>query len=475
MAEVRGCSGAPATESSVSGPDEAWGFEPSPAPPVARDARPSAGDAPPVALVPDWDRLAGPDALGRNLIVAPDGEVPAPWADAQRVPVDTDDPAVLDELRRARLDRRRMVIELTGPLPEADPVLDVAYWHLSPDTDLPGEALRHLVLSHAVDARAPDAPTVHGIDLAVAAGATLAPSGPGDVVGPDGPLWCDGGPLDWVQADDAAVVPLANLRVGSLQPVRPDPPRAELAPDQLAAVAHGGSGARIIAPAGSGKTRVLTERARHLIRDRGVDPRSICLLAFNVRARAEMQERTADLPGLEIRTLNSLALAITAGRAPFVRPARAPGTEVIDEHRVRRILDGLVGGRRQAMADPMAVYLEALTATRLGLRAPEVVEREFAGDVREFPAVVAGYRDELRRRGWLDFDEQILSAIEVLCVDPAERRDERLRSCWSTSSRTSPRRTCCSCACCRAPTPMSSAWATTTRRSMATPGHPRPG
>ena len=41
-------------------------------------------------------------------------------------------------------------------------------------------------------------------------------------------------------------------------------PIADLAPDQLAAVAHGTGPARVIAPAGSGKTRVLTERLRHL-------------------------------------------------------------------------------------------------------------------------------------------------------------------------------------------------------------------
>ena len=47
---------------------------------------------------------------------------------------------------------------------------------------------------------------------------------------------------------------------------------AELAPDQLAAVGHRTGPARVIAPAGSGKTRVLTERLRHLVADRGVAP-----------------------------------------------------------------------------------------------------------------------------------------------------------------------------------------------------------
>ena len=46
------------------------------------------------------------------------------------------------------------------------------------------------------------------------------------------------------------------------------------------------------------------------------------------------------------------------------------------ERDVRRILDDLVTTRRQAMSDPFATWIEALTATRLGLRSPAAVEQE---------------------------------------------------------------------------------------------------
>ncbi len=66
------------------------------------------------------------------------------------------------------------------------------------------------------------------------------------------------------------MVHVDSIELGRLA-VAPPPiaPTADLAPDQLAAVAHGAGPARIIAPAGSGKTRVLTERLRHLVADRG--------------------------------------------------------------------------------------------------------------------------------------------------------------------------------------------------------------
>ena len=380
----------------------------------------------PASAPVDWEHLAGPRELARNVVVAPGQDAPPPWAEAARIVVDgsPDAPA---KLRAARHQRTRVVIELATLLPPADPVLEVDYWHLAPDTELEGETLRHLVLEHSVDARDPASPTIAAVSLAVGAGASVRPHGPGDVETAEGPAWVDGGPLDWFDENDfgAPVIPAAHLRAGSLRTLRHAEPDADLAPDQGAAVAHRGGGARIIAPAGSGKTRVLTERARHLVRDRGVDPATICLVAFNVRAREEMQERTADLAGLEIRTLNSLALAILAGRGPFAAPSGRRAPRVIDEREVRRVLDELVGGRRPAMSDPMAVWLEALTATRLGLRSPSAVEQEFGGDVRDLDAVLSKFRARLARAGVVDFDEQILGAIEVLCTDPVARAAAR--------------------------------------------------
>lgn len=424
VSEVRNCSAdRPALDLEAGGPplgsSEPQGRKRPPAP---------ASEITPVALTPEWAHLAGPPTLGRSVVVGPGDTAPAPWTDAPRITIDGG-PDSLEKLREAHHARERVVIELTIEPPAADPVLRVDYWHLSPDIELEGENLRHLVFSNAIDARDPANPTMSLISAAVAAGATLRPEGPGDIDTPNGPAWVDGGPLDWFDDDiGAAVVPAAHLRCGSIAVLGNSAPSAELAPDQLAAVAHGGGGARIIAPAGSGKTRVLTERARHLVRDRGIDPSTICLVAFNVRAREEMQERTTDIDGLEIRTLNSLALAILSGRGPFRSPEGRRAPRVIDEREVRRVLDDLVGGRRQAMSDPMAVWLEALTATRLGLRSPSAVEQEFGGDVRDFATVVPEFRERLQRAGVVDFDEQILGAIEVLCTDPAARAAAR-RAC----------------------------------------------
>ena len=380
----------------------------------------------PVVLEPDWQRLAGPEALGRNLVVNPGQDAPEPWAECERIVFDGK-PGAIDHLRALRKTRTRAVIELRIDLSDEPPVLDVSYWYLSPNTDLEGESEQHLVFEHSVDAREPAKPTIRAVSRAVNAGAKVLTQGPGDVETNEGPAWCDGGSLEWFDDSElgAPVIPDVHLCIGSVATVRNIAPNADLADDQLSAVAHSGGGARIIAPAGSGKTRVLTERARHLVRDRGIDPTTVCLVAFNVRAREEMQERTTDLVGLQIRTLNSLALAILRGSGPFCRPVDRNPPQVIDEHEVRQMLDSFVGGRRVAMADPLAVWIEALTATRLGLRSPSAVEQEFGGDVREFAAVVPRFRARLAEAGVVDFDEQILGAIEVLCTDPNARAAAR--------------------------------------------------
>ncbi|HEX2849748.1 MAG TPA: ATP-dependent DNA helicase UvrD2, partial [Acidimicrobiales bacterium] len=199
---------------------------------------------------------------------------------------------------------------------------------------------------------------------------------------------------------------------------------ADLAPDQRAAVGHAVGPARIIAPAGSGKTRVLTERLRHLLAGRGVDAGTVTAVAYNTRAADELRGRTTDLPA-QIRTLNSLGLAIVTGSGGL-GPTAARPRRVIEEIDVRRILEGLVTVRRQQNTDPWVPYLEALSAIRLGLASPDDVEQQIP-DAAGIADAFDRYRRLLADRDLLDFDEQIYGAIEVLLRDPEARRRTQVR------------------------------------------------
>jgi DNA helicase-2/ATP-dependent DNA helicase PcrA len=132
-----------------------------------------------------------------------------------------------------------------------------------------------------------------------------------------------------------------------------------------------------------------------------------------------MRDRTSDLPGLQIQTLNALALAILNGSGSF--RSRGARVSTLDELQVRRILSDMVKFPRRANTDPAAAWIDALSMVRLGLRDPSEVEAEFNGDVDGFADFFDGYRAELRSRGAVDFDDQIYAAIEALLREPETR------------------------------------------------------
>lgn len=416
------------------------------------------------------EELAGPDELGRGLFVRPGAEVPTPWASVPRARLvlggaNDGGSEQIAQAGQVGLAQQAGLAQQVGQVELAEQVEQVASWWsararfvveidpaddevlarwraaqgvelrepwvLGPDFEFAGERLAALLSANALDARDPAQVRWALADAAVARGAALLASvgGPeGDVVLASGEgAWLDGGPLAPQRLSLPVVAELA-VSAGPLAPFGPGQPGAELAPDQLAAVGHTGGGARIIAPAGSGKTRVLTERARHLLGDWGVPASALCLVAFNVRAAEEMRTRTTDLSGLTIRTLNSLGLAIVNGSGPFLGRPDGRRLNTIDEPEVRRILERLVRFPRRAGTDPVAPWIEALSAVRLGLRDPVEVEASFSGDVDGFADVLPSYREELARRGLVDYDEQICGALERLLREPAARAAARAAS-----------------------------------------------
>lgn len=83
----------------------------------------------------------------------------------------------------------------------------------------------------------------------------------------------------------------------------------ELDNEQQIAVTTSDRKVLVIAGAGSGKTRVITERVRYLIGE-GVPPNYIVCITFTNLAAQEMQERLKDVPGIEnafIGTIHSFA------------------------------------------------------------------------------------------------------------------------------------------------------------------------
>lgn len=323
----------------------------------------------------------------------------------------------VDRLHRAWSDRDPVAVELAVDQEELRRAVieESPLWWLGTDFTILRERLHFLVWANNWDCRGA-APVWWWASKAARLGA--GEGGPADIVLRNGEhAWVDGGPREPL---DLPVVHAESVEAGRLRlagsTAGPDP---DLDPAQRAAVEHGGGPARIIATAGSGKTRTLLARLAHLVDHRGVEPGLVTAVAYNNRAAAQMRERLGRRD-LHIRTIHSLGWAIVREALPDVR--------LLSEGEVRGRLRGLVPSRRVLNKDVIGPYLEALSDARLALRDPAEVEED-RDDIPGFAEVFRRYRYRLERHSLVDYDEQIYRAIELLLRDP----DLRVR--WQSRCR----------------------------------------
>lgn len=369
---------------------------------------------------------SAPAPLGRGVVVTAGAEAPLPWRDCARVVVDAGvlaAPAVtVATLHEAWAERRPVVVELQVPPDELRQPdrCETPPYALDPGLELWRDRLQFLVWANNYDARSGDLVWWHARKAARRlAGDGVQEGGPADLVRNDGtPAFVDGGPSGGpAESGGFPVVHRWETEGGSLRAPSGAAPSAALAPDQLAAVAHGAGPARIVAPAGSGKTRVLTERLRHLLVDRAVHPATVTAVAFNTRAADELRERCGGLvtaDGPHIRTLNSLGLWICNELGGNGR------LRVLDELGARDLVEQIFEVRRQSNTDTVVPFLDGLSAIRLGLSPPGQV----AAELPDAPGLEEGfdaYRAALSAAGAVDFDEQIYRAIEILLRVPQAR------------------------------------------------------
>ncbi|MCB0875428.1 MAG: ATP-dependent DNA helicase UvrD2 [Solirubrobacterales bacterium] len=362
-----------------------------------------------------------PPALGRGVIVAPGAEAPGCWSGADRVRIG--DPelaapeAVVARLHGFWSSREPVVVELgVDPAAFREPrSIDEPPHSLSPGLDLPFDRLHHLVWANNYDARGGE-PIWWWGEKAARLGAVVG--GSADIALHDGrDAWVDGGPRWNAPETDALLIESTAVDSGLLEPIPPRAARAgaELAPDQRAAVEHHGGPVRVIAPAGSGKTRVLTERMRHLLGDRGYRRESVIAVAYNKLAQDELESRLRALEP-RTRTLNSLGYSL-------LNRHRGSRSRVLTEPEARELVARVfpIPKQRRANTDPVGPYLDALTVCRLGLVPPGEVEG-MRDDVPGFADGFDRYRQELRAAGAVDFDEQVYGALEALLRDGDFRR-----------------------------------------------------
>ena len=166
----------------------------------------------------------------------------------------------------------------------------------------------------------------------------------------------------------------------------------------------------MIAPAGSGKTRVLTERARHLLTQWRLPASSVCLVAFNKRAQEEMSTQSCRASG----AAGPHAQRDRVGDRQWLGAVRCAADQSDDHHRARRSSDHRKAGGVSAQAK---------------LRPRGAVDRGAVAGATGPPRSHRGRVAVRRRRGWLCDDAAPISprarGVAIAGLRRADRAGDR--------------------------------------------------
>ena len=207
-----------------------------------------------------------------------------------------------------------------------------------------------------------------------------------------------------------------------------------LNPAQRAAVTHFGTPLLIVAGAGSGKTRVLTNRIAYLLAAREVHPGEIIAITFTNKAAGEMKDRVAGLVGgrarlMWVSTFHSACVRIL--RAEHEHVGLKSTFSIYDADDSRRLMQ-MVG--RELDLDPKRHSAAKLAAQVSNLK-NELIDAAAATaaatgpEQRTVAEAYTLYQRRLREAHALDFDDLILSTVNLMQSHPdvAEQYRRRFR------------------------------------------------
>ena len=207
-------------------------------------------------------------------------------------------------------------------------------------------------------------------------------------------------------------------------PSRPQSDLLEgLNPVQHEAVTHSEGPLLIVAGAGSGKTRVLTNRIAHLIREEGVSPFEILAITFTNKAAGEMKERVAALVGpvaekMWVSTFHAACVRILrrdAGRLGF-----PSSFTIYDQSDADRLTSYVIRdlGLDPKKFPPKSVHASISAAKNDGLDPVSYAAR--AGSIfdRKIAEVFVEYQARLLKAGAMDFDDLLNNTVRLFREHP---------------------------------------------------------
>ena len=183
----------------------------------------------------------------------------------------------------------------------------------------------------------------------------------------------------------------------------------KLNPQQQAAVEYLGGALFVLAGAGSGKTRVITEKIAYMITQAGYKPHHIAAITFTNKAAKEMQERVSarlgreQTRGLTVCTFHSLGMRILREEAQHVGYKK--NFSILDASDSARIIGELLGSSgREAVFKAQ----HQISLWKNNLQTPEVAFQAVDDDwAKQIAQVYAAYQTTLVHYQAIDFDDLI--------------------------------------------------------------------
>ena len=198
--------------------------------------------------------------------------------------------------------------------------------------------------------------------------------------------------------------------------------------EQLKGVETNSQYVRIIAGAGSGKTRVLTYRIAHLLCNLDVPPYQILAWTFTNKAAKEIKERVFNLVEIEggskmfLGTIHSWCAAFLRKEASYIGYPR--NFTIVDDDDQLAIMKEIFVKHNHPKSDPKIKECLGWIGSKKtqGYQYSDLETRQFPNhELKMFTEYFGEYQEMLTERKSLDFDDLLLKTIEILELYPEVR------------------------------------------------------
>ncbi|MDO4965742.1 MAG: 3'-5' exonuclease [Lachnospiraceae bacterium] len=191
----------------------------------------------------------------------------------------------------------------------------------------------------------------------------------------------------------------------------------------------------ILAGAGSGKTRVITNRTAYMIKEKGINPFNILAITFTNKAAGEMRQRIDDIVGfgadsIWVATFHSTCARIL--RRHIDRIGYDTNFTIYDTDDQKAVIKEIVKRFNiNTKMMPERAFMSAISHAKDELTSPEMMALDAMGDysLQLISKVYLEYQAVLRRNNALDFDDLICKTVELFksCPEVLENYQERFK------------------------------------------------